>query len=147
MRQHRDIAVCCVPPNKVGIVMRECQDTIARGVALGDLDNMGDVIERLEDENMQLWVILEGSEPVATFFTDINVEDDGGRFIGVFGLVGKHVMRWAGHLSGAMVAFAAAERCDRVMFMGRPGWARVLPEWRPVRRVGDEFVWERSVLQ
>ena len=147
MRGHHNIAVICVPPSRAGYVMAQCQDTIKRGIDIGDMGDAGDVVERIEQDNLQLWLVLDGDEPVATCFTDINVEAGGRRFIGVYGLAGTRIMRWAGRLSGALLAFAKEERCDRVMFRGRPGWSRVLPEYQPVRRMGGELIWQRWVLQ
>jgi hypothetical protein len=129
------ITVLCVPPTHFGKLMPFCADTLTRGLQLCDLSQMGDVVERIEGANLQVWLVTDGREPLATCFTDINVEDDGGRFVGVYGLAGKRITKWARQLSDRLAAFAREECCSRVLFKGRPGWARLLPEFRQVRRV------------
>lgn len=140
------ITVACCPPHLFGQLLAASPDTLTRGVRIaGDMSDMGDVVERIEDRNLQVWIVTDGREVLATCFTDINVEEDGRRFVGVYGLAGHGIMRWAGQLSDTLAAFARAESCGRVMFRGRLGWARVLPEFRPIDQRGHEWVWERHV--
>jgi hypothetical protein len=143
---HRDaIMIVCIPPTHFGRIIPLCADTLSRGLKMCDLGAMGDVIERIEAANLQVWMITDGDEPVATCFTDINEEADGGRFIAVYGLAGRRVWKWARALSDRLAEFAREERCSRVMFAGRPGWTRLLPEFHPVREQHGQLIWERAV--
>lgn len=146
MTPRDDITVLCVPPEQFGRVLAACHDTLTRGLRLCDVECMGDVVERIEDANLQVWIVADGRTVLATCYTDINVNPDGSRWVGVYGLAGERIMRWARQLSDTLAAFARDEGCARVMFKGRPGWARVLPEFRRTERRGDEYVWERMVL-
>jgi hypothetical protein len=133
--------VLCVPPEKFAAAWCRCGDLVRDAVrTAGDL---GDVVQRIEDTSLQLWLVLEDGQPVAAWFTDINVEDDGSRWIGVYGLNGRGVRQWARALADRMVEFAREERCARVLFAGRRAWGRLVPECKPLREERGAVIWER----
>jgi hypothetical protein len=139
------ITVLCVPPEQFGAVFPFCAETLQRGLKLCNLEQMGDVVGRIETANLQVWLVTDGDDVLATCFTDINVEQDGARFVAVYGLAGQRITKWARKLSDALAAFAREECCSRVLFAGRPGWAKLLPEYRRVEKRGNEWIWERAV--
>jgi hypothetical protein len=145
MTERDAITVLCVPPDQFGAVFPFCSDTLQRGLKLCDLEQMGDVSERIQAASLQVWMVTDGDAVLATCFTDINVEHDGARFVAVYGLAGQRIMKWARKLSDALAAFAREECCSHVRFAGRPGWEKLLPEYRRVERRGNEWIWERAV--
>lgn len=137
------ITIVCVPPRMFGPVWLKCGEVVREAVRTAG--NLGDVLARIEDESLQCWLVLRnGYTPAAAWFTDINVQDDGSRWLGVYGLNGKGVREWARALSDRMVDFARAERCERVLFAGRKAWGRLLPECKPLRAEGGATIWERA---
>lgn len=136
----QELKIVCVPPNMFGAAWLKLGDLVPDAVRVaGDL---GDIVARIEDATLQLWIAADG-KPLAAWFTDINIEEDGSRWIGVYGLNGSGVRRWARALSDQMVEFARAEQCARVMFAGRKAWGRLVPGCRPVREEGGHMIWER----
>lgn len=146
MTTGRNIRVLCVPPTHFARLLPHCAGTLERGLQIAG-DGIGDVAHRIEDATLQAWIVTDGQEVLATCFTEICPEPGGGKFVAVCGLAGRRIMRWARELSDTMASFAHAEGCSRLLFQGRPGWVRLLPEFRPVGRRDGETVWERRVLQ
>lgn len=140
-----NITVLCVPPTHFGRVLAVCHEPITRGLKLCGIDHVRDVAMRIERADMQLWLVTDGVETLGTCFTDINVEPDGSRWVGVYGLAGQRITKWARPLSDRLAAFARAESCSRVLFAGRAGWEKLLPECRRIEKRGDQWVWERRV--
>ena len=142
MASSDNITIVCVPPNMFAAVWLRLGDLLRDAVRVAG--DMGDIVERIEAEQLQLWLVCDGRKALAACFTDINVEDDGDRWVGVYGLAGDGVRHWARMLIDRLADFAREERCSRVLFAGRKAWGRLLPECKPVRQERHETIWERA---
>jgi hypothetical protein len=88
------------------------------------------VYDGLQGGSLQLWVATDGQEMKAACVTEI-AEWPGARECVVLLCGGYDVDQWLPFL-GVIEAWAKAERCQRATIDGRAGWARKLPDYRPV---------------
>jgi hypothetical protein len=65
----------------------------------------------------------------------------GKSYIALMGAGGSEAKQWVAPLYRAICDLAAAEGCDRVLIVGRPGWRRLLVPLG-ARRVGEILVVE-----
>ena len=86
-----------------------------------------EVYEKLKAREYQLWVAYAG-EVKAIAVTEI-VETPRGRVACIFICTGKDMSTWAYHLE-EIEQWAKEAGCAIVETLARPGWKRMLPEYR-----------------
>ena len=92
------------------------------------LHDFGGMKRSLANGDAQLWIVWNGETINAALTTELHRINGKMRcFISALG--GQGHERWL-HLISGVEAFARAERCDSVVFMGRPGWQRLLKNYR-----------------
>ena len=137
-----------VAPAMFDSVWPHCEALMRRGLAIAPELHNRETRGRIADGTLQSWMITE-SEParlLAVFFTDINVEADGSKWVCVHALAGRQMWRWARKLSDGMDKFARAEGCQSIRFAGKRGWGRVLREYRVIGGHGfGSLIFERAV--
>lgn len=93
-------------------------------------DTIDNLKARLNRELAQLWIVSRDNVAiVAAGTTEILNANSGLRILQVTALGGTDIERWM-HLWPKMEVFAKAEKCDKVRFHGRKGWAKVMKDYR-----------------
>lgn len=138
--------VCKVPKPLLDQAWAQAQSMIDNGRGVAPTLLSDDVLDRLHAGELQLWFVLERGALLAVFFTDINSEPDGHRWLCVQGLGGRQMWRWAGRMHDEMISFAKHHGCAAVRFSGRRGYERL---FRDVRAIGQtvqgEPIYERAI--
>jgi hypothetical protein len=93
----------------------------------------------------RVWVILDGEAPTGAFLTSI-VQTSDGEALDVYGLGGRSILKWGRKITDAMIAYAQANRVERIIFKGRKALQRAYPGIRPVGQEPDgTYLYERRV--
>lgn len=87
-----------------------------------------DILDALYRDRMQLWVIQDGGEHIATCITEI-IEYPRLKAIRIIAAVGTHAQRWA-HLHEAAWDWGKTQGCTKFEALTRPGWQRLLAPFR-----------------
>lgn len=137
-----------IEPALFDLVWPHCVDLMRRGLAVAPELINRNTRGRIADGTLQTWMIIE-SEPaklLAVFFTDINEEPAGAKWVCVHALAGRQMWRWARKLSDGMNRFARAEGCQSIRFAGKRGWGRILRECRVIgEHASGAPLFERAV--
>jgi hypothetical protein len=91
---------------------------------------LGDVVQRIADGLMQLWIVAGPTEIETALVTEIIVYPEF-KAARISLLGGRYRENWTG-FEPELAAWAKANGCAVLQVIGRPGWERVLPEWRKV---------------
>lgn len=139
MSQSADIRVLPVPSHLVDAMWSHVSPWLSKGVTAG-ATTLARVREDIANDTDRLWVVFQDEKPVAAFVTAVYV--DQGSYLGVYALGGRGVWRWARDIYGAMQVEARSRGVDRVRFVGRKGWSRVLPRLDYRGPLGPYGIWE-----
>lgn len=90
--------------------------------------SVADIRGRIEREECQLWVVLEGSALLASVTTEIIVYPQR-KVARILGCVGEHRAKWV-HLIAEIQDWARANGCAAMEIVARKGWARALPDFQ-----------------
>lgn len=102
---------------------------LARACARPGCDlTVADLRAALERDEAALVLILDGERPVAAGVTQVRDLADGGRSCCVLAVGGTGARAWRETLR-EIEAGAARIGCARVEFVGRVGWAALLPDY------------------
>jgi hypothetical protein len=117
----------CCPPDMVGEMWPHVRALAGLALDRTDLGSLADLDADVLSGRALLWVI-SGEKIECAGVTEIHrTQHSKVCFIRAFG--GKHHKKWK-HLLSGIEEFARAEDCDVVRWIGRKGWARILPEYR-----------------
>ncbi|MFK5600257.1 hypothetical protein ACFZ8E_25140 [Methylobacterium sp. HMF5984] len=89
---------------------------------------VSDLHAALERDEAALILIVDGERPVAAGVTQVRDLADGGRSCCVLAVGGSGARAWRETLR-QIEAGAARNGCARVEFVGRVGWAALLPDY------------------
>ncbi|HLB80612.1 MAG TPA: hypothetical protein VJJ77_08910 [Dongiaceae bacterium] len=126
--------LCGVPRWALDRYWPPAEAAIARAVARSDgRYAVADVLAALRAGDMQLWVSLaeidDGASAVeAACITEI-VSYPREKRCGIVFCAGKERKNWLHQLAG-IETWAKALGCTAMELQGRPGWERILPDWR-----------------
>jgi len=102
---------------------------VRRGLAYADGRYApGDVLRALLARDMQLWLVVGGGTIEAVCVTEI-LRYPRQRRCNIFLCAGGGMRRWVGLLRD-IEGWAREQGCAAVELQGRPGWARVLKDYR-----------------
>ena len=87
-----------------------------------------DIFDSLAKRQMQLWAAELDGAVKAVAVTDI-VDYPLARCARVFACTGEDRNRWLGHLA-TIEAWAREAGCVRIESWARPGWERILKDWK-----------------
>lgn len=119
----------CIPPEEVYKIWHgPVHDMIDAGFAAFDVPMPVDILEQLKYGTRLLWVAAdEEAEIVAAALTQI-FPMRSGLVCKVLECGGEKMREWIS-LRDQIEQYAKREGCGRVMIEGRPGWARMLPDY------------------
>lgn len=91
--------------------------------------SLDDIAGFLVAGNFNLWIVLDGSDHLATVITEL-IQYPQRRVCRVNCCVGEHRQKWI-HLLAEIEAWGRANGCAAMEIIARKGWARVLHEYQP----------------
>lgn len=95
----------------------------------GGMGDYGQVEREAREGGSLLWMAWDGTEALAAAITKLTVDRSGFKECTIVACGGKRMPEWIEHING-LERFARAEGCRRVSIYGRPGWKRVLSNYR-----------------
>lgn len=99
---------------------------VADALAHGDeLTLPADLLGCIEQRDMQLWLVMDGTAAVAVFITEV-LNYPHGAVLTVVVLAGHGMDAWLPQVEGTISDFARAFGCRFVRLHGRRGWVRQL---------------------
>lgn len=101
---------------------------------LDDGRDAEDLMEALSDGRQQLWMISDGEKLVAICITEITKN-----VCLFFLMIGNGRKNWL-HLITEVESWAKKVGCDKMRAIARPGWARVLKDYRKTRIVLEKRI-------
>ena len=123
-------SIYLVPTEYTAATRAHIWDFLERGAKLlDDGRTTEDLMEALSDGRQQLWMISNGEKLVAICITEIV-----GKICLFFLMIGEGRKNWL-HLITEVEDWARTKDCERMRALARPGWARVLKDYRKTRIV------------
>ena len=157
----RGCQLLCVPPDKVALIWPRVSGLILAAMKRGDLSSFEPVESSVLSGHALLWLAVthedgrehaddargeqpgdgtprvrrdgDGVQVHAAAVTELH-QTEWRKVCVIVACGGKEMGRWL-DLIGPIEEFARAEQCSAVRIMGRMGWTRVLPTYRPKRIV------------
>lgn len=102
------------------------EDALQKG---GGRFNVDDVFEELASGESDLWMAVENEEPMAAVVTTVT-EYRNGTCCSMDVCGGTHRKKWMDELKEEIEKDAKKRGCDWMEAPARPGWARVLKDYR-----------------
>lgn len=98
--------------------------------------DLEDIPHLIEHGVYQLWIPWseEGNVTHGACLTDLVTYANGYRIARILMLGGECFKQW-GHLIEGIEEWAREEGCESIEVIGRQGWGRILPEYRPIEYV------------
>ena len=127
------IRVDCVAPEKFGDAWLVAGDKLLRGMHAAGMPIVG-TMDEIKAGSLLLWLVSrpEPAEILGVFLTDLLRRRNGQLTVSVAALSGESVGEWASEMDAALVGYAKGAGAEAVRFIGRPGWARLIPALRKI---------------
>lgn len=138
------VRVCPVPLQMVPDVWSQAAALLDKGNTAAK-SNKVKVLLDLVSGHAVLWLVFVGDTLVAAYFSAIQIDDDGGKSLMVYGLGGSKLRVWLSAMIGKMEAHALANGCSAACFHGVNGWGRLVPHYQATP-VGDGVALYRRAL-
>jgi len=113
-----------IPNNKVDDVWSVCAKQLRPALERTDDYELEDIHTHIQERDMQLWVIKNNKEIVASFITEIIVFPNQ-RILSLPYLGGRDCKRWL-HLLPIVEDFGKSKQCEKLRFYIRDGWKKRL---------------------
>lgn len=124
------ITLVCVEPGLTTRFWPMVRDMIDRSYAASDCETPPDLLAELMAGRKLLWIAIDTKDTiVAAMITAMWSMRGGGRMLKMHECGGERLEEWK-HLRAEIEQYAKAEGCDRVMIEGRPGWSRLMPDYK-----------------
>lgn len=125
------ISLACVDPKDVPTLWRGCETLIDAGFTAADMLVPDDILEQLKSGTRLLWLAVDQDQRiVAAMLTQLFVMRSG-TLCKMMECGGERLREWK-HLRLQIEEYAKREGCDRVVVEGRPGWARILNDYKVI---------------
>lgn len=117
----------CIEPSKARAVLPFVRDMLEDAYKHGD--ETVPPIEEFESGKILLWIAWGDERKIIAAMTTALVRMKTGLACKIIALGGEQMQRWLAFLAD-IEAYAKREGCYRVLFEGREGWERLLPEYK-----------------
>ncbi len=87
------------------------------------------VADRILQNLMQLWVIIENGEIITSFVTQVNTYPTGIKSCDIYAIGGHDTKKCVDAFTAAVSEWAESVGCSSLEFIGRPGWQKILKNW------------------
>jgi hypothetical protein len=126
----------CVPPERARDVWYIARDFIYAAMKRGNFGSFEAVRDKILWGNNLLWLVAEdkvtGAGVAAVVVTEVH-KTEWRKVCNIVACGGKGMKNWI-HFLEKIEDYAKAEGCDVVQVIGRPGWERVLDDYK-LRRI------------
>lgn len=130
----------------LGVTWPSIGPHLLAGAIHADEGGIEEAIDDVFEDKARVWAIVEDGDVHAAFLTSVVEADAGHRYLDVYGLGGRNMMKWGRQLSERMAEYARLNECSKVIFKGRKALLRT---YTNVKMVGEEapglYVFERAV--
>lgn len=124
-----ELQLVCVPPEEVRKIWPgPVHDMIDAGFAAFDVPMPADILEQMKYGTRLLWVAVDDDTTIIAAALTQLFPMRSGLVCKVLECGGDHMREWIG-LRVEIEQYARDEGCARVLIEGRPGWARMLPDY------------------
>jgi hypothetical protein len=120
--------LACVDPAQVEKIWPHVAHLIRRAMERGGMGRFDDVERDVLGANAYLWLAIDEGAVLAAAVTQVTQQQDH-RLCIIVACGGRDFTRW-GYLIEGLEDYARAENCARIEIAGRPGWLRLLPDYR-----------------
>jgi hypothetical protein len=118
-----------IPSTEVDNVWTSVSNMIEKAIDYGTSRITAlEVYKRIKAREYQLWTVVDDDGIRAVVVTEI-VDAPKGRVASIFICTGDGVDKWVNLLS-EIEQWAKENHCDTIEAFARPGWKRMLPEYR-----------------
>lgn len=118
----------CVDPKQVDLIWPDVSHWIKRAMQRGDLGRFDDVEADVLSGKALLWLAWIWPEIEGAAVTQIS-RTEKSKVCTIVACGGERVSRWL-PLIEKIEEYAKQQDCDRTQIFGRPGWVRLLPDYR-----------------
>ena len=125
------LEILCIPPEEVWKIWPGVKDMIDAGFAAFDVPMPDDLLEQLRYGTRLLWVAVDPPQTIIAALLTQLFPMRSGLVCKVLECGGEKMKSWVGLRSG-IEQYAKREGCSRVIVEGRPGWARLLSDYRMI---------------
>jgi hypothetical protein len=126
-----DVELVCIPPQDVWKIWQgHVEAMVDSGFAAFDVPMPEDIVEQLRSGTRLLWVAVQGDRIIAAMLTQL-FPMRSGLVCKALECGGEKMSTWL-KLRKGIEEYAKREGCGRVIVEGRPGWARLLPDYRMI---------------
>jgi len=143
MSPSANIRVLCIPPHLHNAMWPHVAPWLTKGLAAAKTSTLEGIKYDLNNGTDHLWCIFENEGLVGAFVTAVYI--DQGKYLGVYALGGRGLLKWAGDIDLAMQTEARRLSIGVIRFAGRRGWSRVLSGLSRKGEIGGHEIWERAV--
>ena len=124
-------SLVCVPPDEVWKIWPgRVHELVDSAFARADVPMPDDIAEQLKYGTRLLWLVIDKDQILAALLTQL-FPMRSGLVLKLLEGGGEKMSNWL-HLKSQIEDYAKREGCVRVIVEGRPGWARVLPDYEVV---------------
>ena len=105
---------------------------------------LAEIRERAGEGRVALWAIYERDKPLpllAALATCVRPR----QVCEILVLAGHDTKRWLKPALMEFEALARAHGMDRIQFWGRPGWARLMPDYTVMTATGRKYLLEKTL--
>ena len=123
----------CVPAQVLDIVWPDVEALLAPAIrTAGDKFSAADVKQSVEAGTFVLWLVTDGTKPVAAITTRI-IEYPGCRAMALDWIGGRRMKEWLPIVQHTIERFAKDNGCSHLEGYGRKAWGRWLERynWKP----------------
>jgi hypothetical protein len=136
--------IVAIPPFLVVDMWPHLEPHIRKGLTAATDVTMRDIVDGVSAGTDQLWAVFVDGEVAAAFVTALHDEPTS-FFVGVYGLGGRDLNRWADLLGETMASYGMQVGASCVRFHGREAWSRVLPSYQITGHNAGHAVFERRL--
>ena len=122
------VECACVDPKHAHMYWGAAAALIRKAMERGGMGDCADVEHDVRNGASLLWFAYEGTDILAAAVTQLNMIQ-GKRTCTIVACGGEGFEKF-GHLRERLETYARAENCSAMRVNGRPGWARLLPDYR-----------------
>lgn len=133
------VKLICVPPSDVAALWAGVAEMIDAGFMANDVPVPSDLKEQLAAGTRLLWLALDDKHDIVAAMMTQLFQMRSGLACKMMECGGERLHEWK-HLRAGIEEYAKREGCDRVLLEGRPGWSRVLDDYKVLSVVMEKRI-------
>lgn len=125
------LQLVCVPPAEVWKIWPRIEGLVDKAFAAFDMPIPVDIREQMRRGTRLLWVAVDTEAKIVGISLTQLFEMRSGKVCKILESAGSQMSECL-ELMPQIEQYAKREGCSRVIVEGRPGWARMLPDYRTI---------------